>query len=460
LKLSIVLSVTFAGLLGWSMARAAHAEEPPTSAGADAQASAVEAAADEDVQSASSGRVPLGALSDSPEDPENLLPAIQERRTQKKSLFPVSPLRRFHEAGDRAKERLYEAAHLQLGVNFTHLFQWLSEAPLGGDTWGTATTMDFVGSWELLDRGGPKQGQFFFLAQGRWEYGTTGPERLGTEGVGSLVGTANTFSEYVPAFIVRNFYWQHGSEDSGWAYRIGKISPDATLSTSAHIASALTFLPTAGTGPFANALADSGLGIAAAWHINDRVKLLGVFSDANGNRFNLGDIGAGDFYKALELGVKIAPKTSKAGYSKVTFWHTDGTKDGEASNGNLGPEGWGVFIKHEQELTADGRAVGVLRYGWSSNDSAVYRELFGAHFLLYDPTSNGRLQNDLLGVAFNWAQVAVEGVPGEYNAEIFYRFPLFPQVDMTLTYNSIIKPALDPDNDHASVFSLRLRTTF
>jgi hypothetical protein len=33
-------------------------------------------------------------------------------------------------------------------------------------------------------------------------------------------------------------------------------------------------------------------------------------------------------------------------------------------------------------------------------------------------------------------------------------------VDMTLSYQSVIRPALDPENDFASVFGVRLRTTF
>jgi hypothetical protein len=80
--------------------------------------------------------------------------------------------------------------------------------------------------------------------------------------------------------------------------------------------------------------------------------------------------------------------------------------------------------------------------------------------LLYDPHFIGRIRNDLVGIAFNWAEVPVTGTRGEFNVEAFYRFPIFPSVDMTLSYQSVINLALDRDNDHASVFSLRLRTTF
>jgi len=399
----------------------------------------------------------FSTMSDNPNDPENLLMTIDQRRSQKNALFEIEGLLKINESIDKGKNDLYNSTHLKLGFALTHVFQWLSEAPLNDITWATASTMDFLGTWEIVDRGGPKQGQLYFLIQGRWGYGTIGPELLGTHGVGSMVGTANTFSEYVPALLLRNFYWQQGSKEAGWTYRIGKISADATLSTSAHIASPLTFLTTGGTGPFANALTDSGLGIAAVWYINDRLKLLGLVSDANANRYNWGDITAGDFYSALEFSAKIAPKTDKAGYSKVTLWHTDATKDGEAVNGHLGPEGWGFFLKHEQELSTDGDLIMVLRYGKSFNGSAVYEQQANASFLLYNPTGITRLQNDLVGINFTWLQSNVEGARGESNIEIFYRFPFLSQLDASVNYQAIINPALDHSNNFASAFALRLR---
>ncbi len=415
----------------------------------------------EQADSSDNSRPGPGALGDGPDDPQNLLPAIRERLTETDSLFPVSPLRWLHKTTDRAKKSVYDVFALKLGVAFTHLFQGVTEALPGQDQWGTASGLDMLATWELIARGKPIQGQLFFHAQGRWNYGTTNPEDLGFLSLGTLLGTANTFAAYEdPSVIVRNLYWQQGSEEAGWAYRIGKITPDAILSTSAHIAATTTFLPTGGTGPFANALPDSGLGAVAAWYFNDRIRLLGLFSDANGLRSDFGDIGEGDFYTAVELGVKIAPRTPKAGYSKLTFCHTDGTADGLPVNGNLGPDGWGFFFKLEQELTADGRLIGIARYGRSFNDSATYKHQAGAHLLLYDPHFIGHIRNDLVGMAFNWAQSPVSGYRSEYNVEVFYRFPIFPLVDTTLSYQSVINPALDPGNGHASVFSFRIRTTF
>ncbi len=101
----------------------------------------------------------------------------------------------------------------------------------------------------------------------------------------------------------------------------------------------------------------------AGLFVNDRVNVAGVVSDANADRFDFGDIDEGDLFTAVELQVKVFPLTEKAGYSKVTFWHNDGTKFGNAINGSTGKEGWGVFVKHEQELTCDGRAIAIGTVG-------------------------------------------------------------------------------------------------
>ncbi len=396
-----------------------------------------------------------------PEDPSNLLTSgIPERRAQRESLFPVSPLKGLHDATGQAKDAVYQAIHLKLGLTLNHLFQGITDALSGEDQWGTTTDLDFVGSWELINRGEPTQGQLFFGVEGRWDYGTTGPQDLGFVSLASAGGTANAFSKYTPTFILRNLYWEQGSPEAGWAYRIGKITPDAILATSRHITPVTTFLPNVGTGLFSSGYPDSGLGFVGALYFSERFKVVGLVSDANADRFDFGDLDEGDFYKAVEFAVKIAPRTEKAGFSKLTFWHNDGTEDGKPINASTGADGWGMTIKLEQELTDDGQAVGILRWGRSWDDSSIYEQQAGAHFLLYDPPGPAGLQNDLVGVAFNWVDSVAAGARNEYNVEVFYRFPLFPGVDMRLSYQSVINPALTRDIDHASVFSLGLRTVF
>ena len=459
LRRTFFVAAVFTGLQGLILVPTVGAQETSAVGEQEKQASAAAEAQPEEAQPEEAQDVSRAPMSAGQDDPAALLLEVQQRRTEWNSVFPASPFRSAHEASNKRKQRLYEKTHLKLGGSFSHLFQWISESPLGDDDWATNSNVDAFGTWEAVKRGQPDQGQLFVHFQGRWDYGTPGPEVLATFNLGSLNGTANTYSAYIPTFIMRNLYWQQGSEQAGWVYRLGKITPDATLASSAHFNAATAFMPTVAF-PFSIAFTDSGLGAAATWFVNDRFKILGLVSDANADRFNMGDITEGDFFSAIEFAAKIAPRTEKAGYSKLTIWHTDETKDGQAVNGHLGPEGWGFFIKHEQELTDDGRAIGILRYGKSYNGTAFYEKQFLAHFLLYDPANIGRLKNDLLGVGVSWAQANVDEARAETNVEVFYRFPIFPQVDMTLSYQALVNLALDPDNDFASAFGLRLRTVF
>jgi len=399
-------------------------------------------------------------FSSDPNDPGNVLRDVERMDAEREALFPRSPLGGLRNHTDRAKKTIYEATGFKMGLVIQQLGQGISEVLPGNADIGTAADLDFVVKRELINKGKPNRGGVYYQLQGRWDYGTTGPQDLGFVSLASAGGTANSWSRYQPAFLTRNFYWQQGSNEAGWAYRIGKITPDATLLTSQYISPVTTFLPNVGTGVFAAGYPDSGLGFVGGVYPSDRVSVVGLISDANANRLNFGDIGAGDTYKAVQLGIKILPVTPKAGYSKFLLWQNDGTKNGQPINAMTGQEGWGFAMKLEQELTRDGRAVAIFRYGRSYNDSAIYKQQAGLSIVLNDPADPIRIKNDLLGVALNYTDSVVAGSRDEYNFEAFYRFPLFPVVDATFSYQSVFDPALTKEIDQASVFSFRLRTTY
>ncbi len=309
--------------------------------------------------------------------------------------------------------------------------------------------MDITATWDLLNRGEPNQGSLTMQLETRWNWGTTGPMALGPGSLGMLQNTGNTFDKYVPVMIIRNLYWQTGGMKSKGALRLGKVTIDSILGTTRHLTPNTSCLTFACTGAFAIALPDSGLGVVGAWHFNDRVKLLGAVTDANGNRLDFGDIGEGDFFTALDLGVKIWPKTDKAGYSKVTIWHNDGTSDGKPINGSTGKKGWGYYLLHEQEITDDGNMVAVFKYGHAYDGSAFYDSQVSASLLIYEPSFFGNISNDATGISLNWIDPSAENSRDESNVEVWYRFPLFGGFDTTFSYMAIINPALDHENDFA-----------
>jgi porin len=400
---------------------------------------------------------PVG-FADSQQDPKNHFPHAEVLAAQTDGLIPFSPLQQLRDSFEAFNEQTERAAHLTFGLAFHTLYQGASKVRPGTDDSGIASVLTLNGRWALVDRGQPTQGELFFQPEGRWDYGTTGPGTIGLANIGTSGGTANTYAAYDPTFLLRNLYYRQGSAEAGWVFRIGKITPGQIFLTNRHISPKTTYLPIAGTGLFAAGFPDSGFGIVGARYLSDRAYIAAGITDANADRYNFGDLGAGDFYKAVELGVKIAPLTEKAGFSKVLLWHTDGTKDGQPAEAGTGKSGWGISILAEQELTHDGRLVLLGRYGRSFDKAATFDQQAGVHLLSYDPFD--RMGDDVVGTAFNWIDSSVEGSRDEYNWETFYRFPLTPDVDATLSYQAVFDPAFETSYDFSSVFSLRLRTVF
>lgn len=401
------------------------------------------------------------------QDPVVELKRIRQRRELIRqtgdSLFSTSPLTPLRERLIAAEKRLYKRTDFKWGASGNHLLQGLSDELPGTDDFGMSSFVILTGTWDGFRKGCPNQGEITISIEGRWNYGPPDPVTLGATGLQTTLFTANPFTTYSPAFLVRNLFWRQGSREAGWRYRIGRVTPDQFLASSRHITPLDTFLPI-GTGAFVIGLPDSGLGMIGGFYVNDRFNIAGVVHDSNADRTDFGDLGEGDLFKAIELQYKIFPLTKNAGYSKVTLWHTDGTSDGLPLNGSLGPEGWGVYFKLEQELTCDGRLIGVARWGRSEKQSALYEKLAGAHLIYYDPFNSGRyrrmgFESDVAGIGVDWGK-QVNALRDETDVEVFYRFPLLPEMDATVAYQAIFNPGNNSLRDFGSAFSFRFRSTW
>lgn len=394
-------------------------------------------------------------------DPANLLIEIENRRQERRGLIPFSPIQPLRDGVTTITDTIYETVHLRLGVSFHTVGQYTTNNLPNTPRHGGATDFDFVGTWELFNRGQPAQGEIFFGIEGRWDYGPIGPQNLGFVSAGTSGGTANSFSAYFPAFILRNLYYRMGSPEAGWVFRAGKITTDAMLLTNRHLTPNTTFLSNAGTGMFVAGYPDSALGAAGALYFADqRAYVAALIADANGDRFDFGKLYQGDLYKAAEVGLKLFPRTDKASYSKILVWHTDGTYDGSAINANTGQSGWGYGAVLSQELTADGNTVVVGRYGQSFDNAAIYDQQAALALLRYQPFGQYSFDSDVIGVQLNWIDSATPGARNETSLETFYRFPLLPELDTTLAYQAVFNPANTTNFDTAHVFSIRAVTSF
>ncbi len=262
--------------------------------------------------------------------------------------------------------------------------------------------------------------------------------------------------------VLRELFWRQGSEEKGWNYRIGKITPDRLLTASDFIDPVSLGFPVGSQGAGAIALPDSGLGIAAGWFPSEDYRAGLVVSDAAGSRYDLGDIGQGNFFSAVEFQARLFPLSDDAPYSSLTAWHTDGTDDPSDARGSMtGEDGWGYFVNYQQELTRDGKNVALIRYGKSHDDAAVYGEQGSVRYVRIDPPDPFGLADDRFGIAASYVKPTANPFDrDEWGIDTFYRFNLFERVEASFGYQAIFDPSFNPDDDTIHVVSFRLTQFF
>jgi hypothetical protein len=104
---SVIVSVLSICLLSFFTTGAANAEEDGAGSGRSSQGS---------------------TFGSDPRDPSNFLQDIEQRRAQRDSLLPVSPLKPIHDVLDPAEKALYDATNLKIGLTLNHLFQGMTDA--------------------------------------------------------------------------------------------------------------------------------------------------------------------------------------------------------------------------------------------------------------------------------------------------------------------------------------------
>lgn len=386
-----------------------------------------------------------------------------QEKSAREALFEPPGWDRFYSNFDEGRGNLYKNTGIKLGGFHSSLFQGASNSLPDQDKWGVATITGLYGTWDLIERGNPAAGQLSFGVEARWGYGDKlTPAELGTIGIGSATGTQDPYGETDPVTILRELFWRGGSPEQRWDYRIGKITPDRLLTGSDYIDPVSLGFPVGSQGSPSIGFPDSGFGFAMGFYPKDRFRLGVVVSDANGDRSNWGDIGEGNFFKAVEAQFQIFPLSEKAGFSTFTLWHTDGTDDpANALDSSTGQSGWGYFVKLEQELSRSGNDVVMIRFGQSYDDAAAYEQQGSIRYVRIDPPDPFGLDDDAFGIAASYVKPIVNPFDrNEWGIDTFYRFNLLERVETTFGYQYIADPTFNPTTNAVHVFSFRLSQFF
>ena len=78
----------------------------------------------------------------------------------------------------------------------------------------------------------------------------------------------------------------------------------------------------------------------------------------------------------------------------------------------------------------------------------------------YEPDWFKGINNDSVGASYSVMKAAVAGAQTEKNLELWYRFPLTPNLQTSLHYHGIFDASLRTDKDYASAWGIRFTTAF
>lgn len=380
--------------------------------------------------------------------PDDIGYQLQESGKRIDAIFPRGPLTPFHDGWDRTIAHLRESCCLDLGLNYTAVFQ-RADTTVSGPQDVADGDLDLFGRWHILGCENDCPGAVVFNSESRHKYTSVAPNALDT---GTVGGTIVGFG--VQDFSLIQLYWEQGSFDNGAIARIGRMDPALIYDGGRYVSSNYAFLSPAFSDTQPMALPGPGLGLAGAVYPTASTYIVAGFHDANGRRTTSGFdtfFEEGEFFSALELGWFPNEGETNEGMYHVTFWNTDARQ-------NAGrPSDRGIAMTAEQQIGCDGKLVPFLRYAYAHRGLNGVRQNLSLGFGIEDVLGQN---DDVVGVATSWQEPANRALRDQYVVELFYRLYITPHTHLSPDIQIVIDPANAPTKDAVTILGLRLRTLF
>lgn len=354
----------------------------------------------------------------------------------------------FGELG-RASRDLEKSTGLKIGFAYTALFQQVLGG--AGDPNGAGGDVDLLMKWTLLGRDTKDPGALVVNAEYRHEIGQQPPSVLAGE-IGAAIATTNGFGER--PIVVKEAYWSQRLFDGALRLGIGRMDPENLVGGHALQSANLYFLNKAFSGNPSIAYPGSGLAAAVGWRPNEDWYLAAGIANAYGNTTTAEFESLFDEWDLFSFGeAGITPSIDGLGQGRyrVAVWNT-AARDREGEPARDDDHGFNLVL--DQEF--GGHLRGFARYGYSDGALTGIRNLVeagGAYEGLLGAKS-------LTGAAVAFVDTIGADRANETIGEVFHRFQLSEQSQLTASVQLILDPADNADDDLLGVFSLRFRVAF
>lgn len=310
-----------------------------------------------------------------------------------------------------------------------------SDSTLGtGDASGGV--LRFYGNWQAAENG-----SLTFKVENRQAYGEIAPQFYGFD-AGALSITGTAFNDN--GTMLTNLFWTQRDPEGRWTFQIGQLDLTDFVDIYGLVSPWTAFQNLAfSTNPTIN-VPNPGLGIAGGVMLGQNLYAVGTVADANGDPAepSFGVFETGETFKSIEFGYTSGSDRIYFDNIHLTFWQADAAENGSRAEDKGAAFSAAWFI--------DNTWMPFLRAGVSEGTVALYERSLSVGTGWY------RRNNDLAAIGLNWADA--KGYDDtQFTAEIFYRFNISPNFQITPSIQYIANPLLDPTSKSMTLVGMRAR---
>jgi porin len=312
----------------------------------------------------------------------------------------------------------------------------------------------FFGQWDLVGRESGNTGAFIWKIENRHKYTDIPPS--GTKNEIGYIGLISPVFSNIENRLT-NLYWKQNLnqgrmeivagflDTTDWVDVYALAPPWTGFTNFAFATGSATIVPPdeAALGAYLNSM------------LADNLYVIAGFADSNSDSTDpfggFETFGDHEFFKSIELGWVTSRDRLFLDNTHITLWHADEREDAGVNSG------WGFSFSWSHAF--DDKWLPFLRGGYAEDGGTLLQKSLSTGFAYHWGTNNS-----LLGLGFNWGQPNEDtfgsNLDDQYTTELFCRFQVMKNLQITPDIQHIINPALNTEADESWVFGLRARLIF
>jgi len=388
-------------------------------------------------------------------NPSSIYEQYQRDRESKDALFQIPGADRVLLPWFTLRKRLDEKYGFRPAFSFTHLYQSTSDS-VGSEDDASGFEVNVDATWTFLgrDTDSPSMGGFEFLY--RDKAGTDLPPVALFTQAGSLYPSTVAFGEVDPSV---GQLWFQQIVKNRFGFRVGKYFPISAYDFFPLKNFRTDFVDGIHAANLVIPLPDRGLGGFTVFRPRPEVYLRAGIHNANADAEKAGFnslFNKGELFKIFEVGfdpglMERKPGRPPFGDVHLSFWHQD-----ERDNAGV-DDGWGFIAAGSQQF---GRFLPFLRYGWSDSGTqgpAAIEQMVNGGLAIDNILGQS---NDRVGLGLTWSRPSAGSLDDQGAFDAYYRVQVTPEIALSPTFQLIIDPVRNPDEDAVVIMGIRSRFAF